>query len=95
MRKPRTSRRVPASEAAKNFGALVDRVRSERATYIVERGGIPVVRVEPVDVVRCSVRDLSAWLSAREPMHPEYLDEVARIVDAANVPAVPGDPWES
>ena len=92
-RKPRT-RTVTASEAAKNFGALADRVRSERATYIVERGGVPVVRVGPVDVVRCTFRDLADWYAGREPIERRYLDEVERMVKAANTPAVPGDPWE-
>jgi hypothetical protein len=32
---------VSATDAAKNFGRLVNRVREERATYIVERGGTP------------------------------------------------------
>jgi hypothetical protein len=88
------ARRVAASEAAKNFGALADRVRSERATYIVERGGVPVVRIEPVDVVRCTFRDLADWFTGREPLDSRYLDEVERMIKAANTPAVPGDPWE-
>lgn len=88
------ARRVTASEAAKNFGALADRVRSERAAYIVERGGVPVVRVEPIDVVRCTFRELADWYADREPLDSRYLDEVERLITAANVPAVPGDPWE-
>jgi len=38
-RRVKTDRTVSASEAAKNFGALVDRVREERAEYIIERAG--------------------------------------------------------
>lgn len=92
-KKPRT-RKVTASDAAKNFGALADRVRSERATYIVERAGVPVVRVEPVDVVRCTFRDLADWYADREPLDSRYLAEVERMIKAANTPAVPGDPWD-
>ena len=93
-RKPTKPRRVPASEAAKNFGALADRVRSERAAYIVERAGVPVVRIEPVDVVRCTIEDLAGWLSDRDPLDSACLDEVERAVQAYNDPTVPGDPWE-
>jgi hypothetical protein len=92
-RRART-RKVTASDAAKNFGALADRVRSERAAYVVERGGVPVVRIEPVDVVRCTFRDLADWLADREPLDSRYLAEVERLIRAANTPAVPGDPWE-
>ena len=38
---------VSATEAAKNFGRLIDRVRETRATYVVERGGTPVATVSP------------------------------------------------
>lgn len=93
-RKSGRERTVSASEAAKNFGALVDRVRSERAVYVVERGGAPVVRIEPVETVRCTLGDLAAWLRSREPLDPRYLDEVERVVAAFNDPAVPGNPWE-
>ena len=94
MVKKSSARRVPASEAAKNFGALADRVRSERATYIVERGGVPVVRIEPVDVVRCTFRDVADLFGDREPLDSRYLNDVERIIQAANAPTVPGDPWE-
>lgn len=94
MAKKSGARTVTASEAAKNFGALADRVRSERATYVVERGGVPVVRVEPVDVVRCTFRDLADWYADREPLDSRYLDEVERMIKAANTPAVPGDLWD-
>ena len=94
MAKKSRTRKVTASDAAKNFGALADRVRSERATYIVERGGVPVVRVEPVDVVRCTFRDLADWYADREPLDSRYLAEVERMIKAANTPAVPGDPWD-
>ena len=94
MAKKSGTRTVTASEAAKNFGALADRVRSERATYVVERGGVPVVRVEPVDVVCCTFRDLADWYADREPLDSRYLDEVERMIKAANTPAVPGDLWD-
>jgi prevent-host-death family protein len=86
-------RRVSASEAAKNFGHLVDRVRSERAVYIVERSGSPVVRIEPVDIVRCTVADLSDWFNGRGPLDAAFVDEVEGAVNAFNTPTVPGDPW--
>ena len=40
--------RVPATEAAKAFGQLVDRVREDRATYIIERSGKPVAQITPL-----------------------------------------------
>ena len=94
MAKKRPERTVTASEAAKNFGALVDRVRSEAAEYIVERGGKPVARIAPAAVERCTLRELLAWVGAREPLDAAYLDEVEKAVAAFNEPTVPGTPWE-
>jgi prevent-host-death family protein len=94
MAKKRSERTVTASEAAKNFGALVDRVREEAAEYIVERSGKPVARIGPVTMERCTLRELFAWLNAREPLDAAYLDEVEKAVAAFNEPSVPGTPWE-
>lgn len=88
-------RTISASEAAKNFGALVDRVREERAAYVVERSGVPVVRVVPVERERATVADLVAVLRAAPSPDPAFLDEVERGVAFLNKPAVPRDPWAS
>jgi len=42
----RRGRRV--TEAAKSFGRLVDRVREERATIVIERGGKAVAQITPL-----------------------------------------------
>ena len=88
-----SERRVSATEAAKNFGRLVDRVREERATYIVDRGGTPVVRVSPAGAPRCTMRDLRRLLEGAPRVGAGY----ARIVRAAaarhNRPRVRRTPW--
>ena len=43
------SRVVSATEAAKNFGEVLARVREERAVYVVERRGKPVAEIRPVE----------------------------------------------
>ncbi|HVL67008.1 MAG TPA: hypothetical protein VM364_07075 [Vicinamibacterales bacterium] len=85
---------VTASEAAKKFGALVDRVREERAVYIVERGGRPVAQIGPVSGGHCTLGQLADWLRSRPALDEAYLEDVERATSAFNVPAVPGDSWE-
>lgn len=92
--KANPDRTVSASEAAKNFGALVERVREDRAEYIIERGGRPVARIGPIAVERCTLRELVHWIAEREPLDPSYLAEVERAVATFNEPQVPGTPWE-
>jgi hypothetical protein len=86
---------VSASEAAKNFGALVERVREARATYVVERSGVPVVEIAPVAWTRPTVADLVGWLRAPERLDESYLAEVERGVAYLNEPSIPANRWAS
>lgn len=85
---------ISATEAAKHFGRLVDRVREERAVYVIERGGRPVAEIGPAAGV-CAVRDLVAHLRARRPPDEAYLKEVEAGIAVMNRPALPEDRWES
>ena len=60
------SRIVSATDAAKAFGRLVNQVRETQATYVVERGGVPVARIGPIERRTATVRDLKALLRDRE-----------------------------
>jgi prevent-host-death family protein len=90
----RNSRTISASDAAKNFGALMDRVRSERAEYTVERGGSPAVRVVPAAVHRCSTPEFVAFMRAHSRADEAYLKAVEAGIKKGNKPAVPEDRWE-
>jgi antitoxin (DNA-binding transcriptional repressor) of toxin-antitoxin stability system len=91
----RPDRAVSATDAAKNFGRLVDRVREERAVYVIERGGRPVAQIGPAPAPSCTLRDLSAFLRGGHRLDEAYLREVESGVARANRPALPEDRWES
>jgi hypothetical protein len=91
----RSPRIVSASYAAKNFGALVDAVREERAAYVVERAGQPVVEVIPAPRMGTTLADLAAACGGPDRFPEEYLREVERGVALLNRPSVPKTPWES
>jgi prevent-host-death family protein len=86
-------RTVSATEAAKNFGRLVDRVREEEATYLVERGGTPVARISPVSRQVATIGDLKALLWARTGADEAYLRAVEDAVERHNQPRVRRNPW--
>ena len=94
---PRKGRRSPgsisATDAAKTFGQLVDRVRETRAIYVIERGGTPVAQIGPVSRAACTVGDLVTALRELK-MDKSYLREVERGIRLANKPAIPASPWE-
>ena len=85
--------RVTATDAAKNFGRLVDRVRDERATFIIERSGKPVAQIGPVERRQSTVADFVALFQNRPRLPEEYLRAVEKAVKWHNRPRVPPNPW--
>ena len=87
---------MSATDAAKGFGGLVDKVREHGVTFIVERGGVPVAQVGPITETRCTVSDLVGYLRrARGRRDERFAREVRAGVRRLNAPAVPRDPWTS
>ena len=86
-------RAISATEAAKNFGRLVDRVREDEATYLVERGGVPVVRISPVNRRAATVGDFKALLGGRGGAGEAYVRAVEHAVERHNEPRVRRNPW--
>jgi len=87
-------RSVSATDAAKTFGRLVDRVREEQATYVIERGGVPVARIGPVGERRvATIRDLRALLALRGRAGDDYLQAVEDAAGRHNKPRVRRNPW--
>lgn len=84
---------MSATEAAKNFGRLVDRVREERTPFVVERGGTAVVRVSPVEDPACTIGDLKSLLALLPQVDAEYLDALERAADRHNKPRRRRHPW--
>jgi antitoxin (DNA-binding transcriptional repressor) of toxin-antitoxin stability system len=93
--KTRRGTAISATEAAKRFGRLVDRVREERAVYVIERGGRPVAQIGPASLGTCTMRDLIGLLRTRHRLDEAFFKEVETGVAIMNRPAVPEDRWES
>jgi len=87
------SSRVSATEAAKNFGRLVDRVREERTTYVVERGGKAVARITPMEREVFTLADLRALITASPRAEAEYLSATENAASTRNRPRARRNPW--
>ena len=81
---------IPATEAAKNFGRLVDRVRETRATYTIERSGKAVARIGPVESRKGTLADFKEWARTAPHVDEEYLRELEDICAAITGRACPG-----
>jgi len=84
---------VSATEAAKNFGRLVNRVRETRATYVVERAGVPVAQVGPAERSMFTMADLKALVAERPPADDAYVRAVSRAIESHNHPRRRKNPW--
>ncbi len=100
MPKPSNSSRdraVSATYAARNFASLVNRVREERAAYVVERSGKPVAEIRPVEDRDVTVREFVGLFpsDARRPADEEYLRAVEEGIAFLNRAEIPENPWDS
>jgi prevent-host-death family protein len=85
---------VTATEAAKNFGELVDRVREAGIEYVIEKKGRPIARIASVSSRRCTIVDLARWFEGRRAaVDDEYAAAVKAHTRASNRPRVPVARW--
>lgn len=95
MRKIRRARTIPATDAAKNFGRLVDRVREEGATYLIERHGRAVAQIGPIETEKPkTLRHLIEALEAAPRLDEEVLKYIEEGIALYNQPEVPKNRWE-
>jgi antitoxin (DNA-binding transcriptional repressor) of toxin-antitoxin stability system len=73
---------ISATQAARGLSDVLNRVLYRGEVFIVERGGEPICRMEPVGPPRCTARSLMDLLRAGPKPDPEFWDEVERITRA-------------
>ena len=88
----RYTRRVSATEAARNFSDILNRARYRGETFIIERGGEPMCEITPASPSRFTGADLANVLRILPPVDEEYLFTLEEI--GRSQPSVPESPWE-
>jgi prevent-host-death family protein len=86
------SYRISATELARRLGDVLGRVRYRGDSFVVERHGAPVARIEAVASSEpCTVAGaMAAWLA--EGPDPAFADDLEAVGAADRAPA---DPWQS
>jgi len=83
---------ITATQAARSFSDILNRVRYRGETFLVERGGEPVCRISPAEAPkRSTLGDLVRLLRALPVPDVGYMDSVEQI--SRKQPRVPGSPW--
>ena len=94
-KKARKAASIAATDAAKNFGRLVDRVREEGATYVIERHGRAVAQIGPVKIEEPkTLRNLIDAIQAAPKLDEEVLRYIEEGIAIYNRPEVPRNRWE-
>ncbi len=88
----RAARRLTATEAARGFSELLNRVRYRGESFIIERGGVPIGELRPAAPVRFTGPDLLTLLRSLPPVDEEFFDDVEEA--ARSQPGLPESPWE-
>jgi prevent-host-death family protein len=82
--------RISATEAARNFSDLLNRVRYRGEEFVVERSGEAVCRIVPAKPRKRTLADLVRILDSARP-DPEYWDTVEQAT--RRQPKLPKSPW--
>ena len=86
------SRNVTATEAARSFSELLNRVRYERETFVILRGGEAVGQLGPIEPRSgTTFRDLIATLKRVEKPDEGFADDLEKI--QAEQPLAGESPW--
>jgi prevent-host-death family protein len=71
---------ITATEAARRFSEVVNRVHYRNESFVVKRGGEPVCEIVPVRAARFTGRELADLLRTLPHPGKEYLDTVEKHV---------------
>jgi antitoxin (DNA-binding transcriptional repressor) of toxin-antitoxin stability system len=86
-------RSVSATEAARSFSELLDRIAYRGESFIVERGGEPVCEMSNVRPLRFTGADLLSLLHSLPKPDPGYWEALAEATEQRET--VPESLWES
>jgi len=83
---------ISATQAARTFSDLINRVRYRGEEFIVERGGEPVCQIIPAQPVVRTVADLVQLLRTIPKPDEEYWEILEAIT--THQPPLPSSPWQ-
>lgn len=83
---------ISATQAARTFSDLLNRVCYRGEEFIVERGGEPVCTISPVKPLQCTGVELAALLTSLPKPDAAFWDTVEEVTN--QYPDLPQSPWE-
>lgn len=84
---------ISATDAARSFSDLINRVGYKGERFVIERGGKPMCELLPIATHRFTGSDFLALLEVLPRPAAEFLDAVERL--ALSQATIGDSPWES
>jgi prevent-host-death family protein len=84
--------RISATEAARSFSELMNRVRYRGESFVVERSGKPICEIVPAKPAKFSGAELAKLLRSLPRPDEEYLAFVEELI--AKQPSVAESGWQ-
>ena len=88
----RVNKRISATEAARNFSEILNRVRYRGESFVIERGGVAIGELRPVSPQRFTSSDFLSLMKSVPPVDDEFLELIES--QAREQPGLPESPWE-
>lgn len=89
---PKAAHTLSATQAARTFSDLLNRVRYRGEAFVIERGGEPVCEISPVKLPRFTGADLAALLRSLPKPDAGFWDAVEEATRRET--GVPESAWE-
>jgi antitoxin (DNA-binding transcriptional repressor) of toxin-antitoxin stability system len=88
------TREITATEAARNFAKILNRVRYAGESFVIVKNGEAMCRIDPAGGARrATVGDLLRLLAASALRDPAFADDVEKA--QRKQPKLPRSPWAS
>ncbi|MBZ5592917.1 MAG: type II toxin-antitoxin system prevent-host-death family antitoxin [Acidobacteriia bacterium] len=84
--------RISATEAARSFSDLLNRVRYRGEQFVVERGGEPMCRIVPAGPAKFTLADLARLLETAPQPDAGYWNAVRKGIRRQG--KLPKSPWQ-
>lgn len=82
---------ISATEAARNFSDILNRVRYGGEEFVIKRGRDVVCRIVPFGPSRRTLADFVQWFRTIPKPDDEYWETINGIVE--HQPSLPESPW--
>jgi antitoxin (DNA-binding transcriptional repressor) of toxin-antitoxin stability system len=84
--------RISATQAARTFSDLLNRVHYRGEEFVIERGGEPICTISPVKPLSCTGADIAALLQSLPKPDAAFWDSVEEATKQYS--ELPRSPWE-